>query len=46
VTGLTGALDRSDRCEPRVSSLIRMCLGCAVAGQFLAVLGVVLLGFV
>jgi hypothetical protein len=41
VTGLTGALDRSDRCKPFVEfglviCLIRLSLGCAVAGQFLA----------
>jgi hypothetical protein len=40
VTDLTGALDWSDRCKPlwdlpRVICLIRVSLGCAVAGQFL-----------
>jgi hypothetical protein len=40
-TGLTGALDWSNRCEPfmdlsRVNCLIRVSLGCVVAGHFLA----------
>jgi hypothetical protein len=44
-TGLTGALDRSDRCEPFVGfasgELLNLCvLGCVGAGQFLAVLEV------
>jgi hypothetical protein len=41
ITGLTGALDQPDRCEPFVGfvsgEVLNSCvLGCAVVGQFLA----------
>jgi hypothetical protein len=40
ITSLTGALDWFDRCEPlwdlsQVNCLVRVSLGCVVAGQFL-----------
>jgi hypothetical protein len=50
-TGLTGALDRTDWCEPLVGFVlenlcVRVVLARGVAGQFLACLELFLLGFV